>query len=81
MTVFGSGIRDPVSGMGKNQDPGYVNIRIRDKHPGSATMLSDGLSVWRICLLFITDSFGSKFESDSSTRVVVDWLGSSVAEP
>jgi hypothetical protein len=33
----GSGIRirDPGSGMGKNQDPGSG---IRDKHPGSATL-------------------------------------------
>jgi hypothetical protein len=29
---------DPGSGMGKNQDPGWVKIRIRDKHPGSATL-------------------------------------------
>jgi hypothetical protein len=28
VAVFGSGIRDP----------GWVNIRIRDKHPGSATL-------------------------------------------
>jgi hypothetical protein len=35
----GSGIRDPGSGMGKNQDPGSG---IRDKHPGSAT-----LNFWR----------------------------------
>jgi hypothetical protein len=34
----GSEIRDPGSGMGKNQDPGWVKIRIRDKHPGSATL-------------------------------------------
>jgi hypothetical protein len=32
----GSGIRDPGSGMGKNQDPGSG---IRDKHPGSATLV------------------------------------------
>ncbi len=31
VAVFGSGIRDPRSGMGK--------IRIRDKHPGSATLV------------------------------------------
>ncbi len=37
VAVFGSGIRDPGSGMGKNQDPG---TGIRDKHPGSATLLS-----------------------------------------
>ncbi len=36
----GSEIRDPGSGMGKNQDPGSG---IRDKHPGSAT-LSVGIS-------------------------------------
>ncbi len=30
------GIRDPGSGMGKNQDPGSG---LRDKHPGSATMV------------------------------------------
>ncbi len=31
----GSEIRDPRSGI---RDPGWVNIRIRDKHPGSATL-------------------------------------------
>jgi hypothetical protein len=31
----GSGIRDPGSGMGKNQNPGSG---IWDKHPGSATL-------------------------------------------
>jgi hypothetical protein len=31
---------DPGSGMGKNQDPGWVKIRIRDKHPGSTTLLT-----------------------------------------
>jgi hypothetical protein len=30
------------SGMGKNQDPGWVKIRIRDKHPGSATLIESG---------------------------------------
>jgi hypothetical protein len=35
VAVFGSGIGDPGSGMGKNQDPGSG---IRDKHPGSATL-------------------------------------------
>jgi hypothetical protein len=30
VAVFGSGIRDPGSGMGKNQDPGY----------GSATLVN-----------------------------------------
>jgi hypothetical protein len=29
VAVFGSGIRDP----------GWVKIRIRDKHPGSATLI------------------------------------------
>jgi hypothetical protein len=33
--VFGSGIQDSGSGI---QDPGRVIIRIRDKHPGSATL-------------------------------------------
>jgi hypothetical protein len=33
--VFGSGIRDPGSEI---RDPGWVKIRIRDKHPGSATL-------------------------------------------
>ncbi len=36
VTVFGSGIRDPGSEI---WDPGWVKIRIRDKHPGSATLL------------------------------------------
>jgi hypothetical protein len=31
----GSEIRDPGSGI---RDPGWVKIRIRDKHPGSATL-------------------------------------------
>jgi hypothetical protein len=35
IAVFGSGIRDPGSGMGKNKDPGSG---IGDKHPGSATL-------------------------------------------
>jgi hypothetical protein len=36
------------------RDPGWVKIRIRDKHPGSATLnLSKGLS--RILLLFHTE--------------------------
>jgi hypothetical protein len=47
VAVFGSGIRDlrseirdPRSGI---RDPGWVKIRIRDKHPGSATLLvADG---------------------------------------
>jgi hypothetical protein len=39
--AFGSGIRDPGSGMGK--------IRIRDKHPGSATLLIPDI---QICLVF-----------------------------
>ncbi len=36
VAVFGSGIRVPGSGMGKNQDLGSG---IRDKHPGSATLV------------------------------------------
>jgi hypothetical protein len=36
VTVFGSGIRDPGSEI---RDPGWVKIRIRDKHPGSTTLL------------------------------------------
>jgi hypothetical protein len=36
IAVFGSGIRDPASGMGKNQDPGSG---IWDIHPGSATLI------------------------------------------
>jgi hypothetical protein len=32
---FGSGIWDPRSGI---RDPGWKKIRIRDKHPGSATL-------------------------------------------
>ncbi len=39
--AFGSGIRNPGSGMGK--------IRIRDKHPGSATLL---IPDKKICLVF-----------------------------
>jgi hypothetical protein len=35
VAVFGSGIPDPGSRMGKNQDLGSG---IRDKHPGSATL-------------------------------------------
>jgi hypothetical protein len=98
VAVFGSGIRDPGSGMGKNQDPGltsrirntatntgfdygyksriiiievlqirdpvplhpslwllccfwirdpgWVKIRIRDKHPGSATLLQ----IWALTM-------------------------------
>jgi hypothetical protein len=34
--VFGSGIRDPGSGMGKTKDPGSGINKI--KHPGSATL-------------------------------------------
>jgi hypothetical protein len=34
----GSEIRDPGSGMGKNPDPGSG---IRDKHPGSATLIRE----------------------------------------
>ena len=36
VAVFGSGIWDLGSGMGKNQDP---DAGIRDKHPGSATLI------------------------------------------
>jgi single-stranded DNA-specific DHH superfamily exonuclease len=36
VAVFGSGIRDPRSVI---RDPEWVNIRIRDKHHGSATLL------------------------------------------
>ncbi len=36
VAVFGSGTRDPGSGMGNNQDPGSG---IRDKHPGFATLI------------------------------------------
>jgi hypothetical protein len=32
--VVGSGIRDPVSDI---RDPGWIKIRIGDKHPGYAT--------------------------------------------
>jgi hypothetical protein len=35
---LGSEIRDPGSGMGKNQDQ-RSGINIRDEHPGSATLL------------------------------------------
>jgi hypothetical protein len=33
-------ILDAGSGMGKNRDPGWVKIRVRDKQPGSATLPS-----------------------------------------
>ncbi len=36
VAVFGSGIRDPGSGMGKK-------VRIRDKHSGSATLILTSL--------------------------------------
>jgi hypothetical protein len=36
VAVFGSGIRDLGSEI---RDPGWVKIRIWDKHPGSATLL------------------------------------------
>ena len=43
----GSGIRDPGSEIrdpgSEIRDPGWVKIRIRDKHPGSAT-LTTGIS-------------------------------------
>ena len=35
VAVGGSGIQDPGS---KNRDPRWIKIRIRDKHPGSATL-------------------------------------------
>jgi hypothetical protein len=35
--VVRSGIRDP--GSSGIQDPGWIKIRIRDKHLGSATLL------------------------------------------
>ncbi len=38
IAVFGYGIRDPGSEI---WDPGWVKIRIRDKHPGSATLVTD----------------------------------------
>jgi hypothetical protein len=28
------------TGDGKNSDPGWKNIRIRDKHPGTATLVA-----------------------------------------
>jgi hypothetical protein len=37
VAVFGSGFRDPGSGMGNNQDPGSGN-----KHTGSATLSKTG---------------------------------------
>jgi hypothetical protein len=40
VAVFGSEIRDPRSGI---RDPGWVKIRIRDKHPGSATLMLDSI--------------------------------------
>jgi hypothetical protein len=42
VTVFGSGIRDPKSGV---RDPGWVKIRIRDKYPGSATLVRNSLKI------------------------------------
>ena len=43
VAVFRSGIRDPRSGIRDPRsgirDPGWVKIRIRDKHPGSATLV------------------------------------------
>jgi hypothetical protein len=36
VAVFASGIRDPRSEI---RDPGWVKIWIRDKHPGSATLV------------------------------------------
>jgi hypothetical protein len=37
VAVLGSGIRDLGSEI---RDPGWVKIRIREKHPGSATLVS-----------------------------------------
>jgi hypothetical protein len=49
LPVFGSGIRDPRSGI---RDPGWVKIRIRDpesgirdKHPGNAKLVKSVLAV------------------------------------
>jgi hypothetical protein len=39
--VVGSGIRERRSGT---RDPGWIKIRIRDKHPGSATLVEDNKS-------------------------------------
>jgi hypothetical protein len=39
VAVFGSGIRDPGSAI-RDPQSGMDKIRIRDKHPGSATLLS-----------------------------------------
>jgi hypothetical protein len=47
VAVFASGIRDPGSGMGKNQDP---RSGIRDKHPGSATLINTIDVLFRIIL-------------------------------
>ncbi len=48
VAVFGSGIRDPRSWI---RDPWWVKIRIRDKHPGSATLGQSSLPLewekWR----------------------------------
>jgi hypothetical protein len=35
LAAVGSGIRDPGSEI---RDPGWIKIRIRDEHPGSATL-------------------------------------------
>jgi hypothetical protein len=38
----GSEIRDPGSEI---RDPGWVKIRIRDKHPGSATLVLSAIGI------------------------------------
>ncbi len=44
---------DPGSGIFLTRDPGKKKIRIRDKHPGSATLAVDGLSyVWLVASPF-----------------------------
>ncbi len=57
---FGSGIRDgktsdPGSGMEKNLDPGKEKIRIRDKHPGSATLITGTSSAMVRLIITISD--------------------------
>ncbi len=46
VAVFGSGIRDP----------GWVKIRIRDKHPGSATLLATVTSCIDASVRIVTKS-------------------------
>jgi hypothetical protein len=40
----------------KIRDPGWVKIRIRDKHPGSATLPSGALQMWRTTCLLVQKS-------------------------